>query len=169
MLHLSAQKEQFSLAYAHAIATVAGLTISAMFVDDDSVDLTLVKRAGPHRFRSPRLDLQLKCTARAIVKDNHVSFPLKRKNYDDLRSDDFMVPRILVVMQVPSNAKDWLTHSELCTTLHKGAWWASLRGAPSLPDKQASKSVSISRDQVFSPAVLKKLMAQAGQGVELVG
>jgi len=59
------QKQQFSFAYVHAIASRAGFACERPGVDDDSVDLTIAARGWVHQqaiLRSPRLELQLKAT-----------------------------------------------------------------------------------------------------------
>ncbi len=60
-MHISQQQEQFSRAYVHAIASVAGFTIYTPQVDDDSVDLGIAQWQGNHTFtsfdRSPRFIL----------------------------------------------------------------------------------------------------------------
>ena len=95
MMNLDQQKEQFSNAFLHAIAAVSECSVSKPNVDDDSVDWTLLKRIQRRR----RIDLQLKCTGSAeTVTQNGISFGLKKKNYDDLRLVDLVVPRILVVV-----------------------------------------------------------------------
>jgi len=64
-MHISQQQEQFSRAYVHAIASVAGFTIYTPQVDDDSVDLGIAQTGGRGTIRSPRLtgvqDLSWEC------------------------------------------------------------------------------------------------------------
>lgn len=88
-MELSNQKEQFSAAYVRAIASAAGYAVSRPEVDDDSVDRTLSARGGNGSLRSPKLDIQLKCTARRYSGHPLLRFPLRRKNYDDLRGQRF--------------------------------------------------------------------------------
>ena len=168
-MHLSAQKEQFSVAYTHAVATVSGVAITSMTVDDDSVDIGLARKGVGLRFRSPRLDVQLKCTSQDVLSEGQVSIELKRKNYEELRSSDFMVPRILVVMLVPKQVSEWLTHLELESSIRNGAWWTSLQGAHALPAEQKSKVVKIPRSQVFNSDTLAVLMDKAARGEFLAG
>jgi hypothetical protein len=98
------QKEQFSIAFVHAIATVAKVSATRPSVDDDSVDLYLSARGG----RSPMIGAQLKCTENETrLANGHLTFSLPIKNYDDLRRDT-MVPRILIVVVVPQEPGDWL-------------------------------------------------------------
>lgn len=41
-----------------------------------------------------------------------VVYPLKRKNYDELRLTGIHVPRLLVVIQIPESEEEWLRHTE---------------------------------------------------------
>lgn len=97
-MDLNQRKQQFSIAYLHAVASVVGYSTTEPGVDDDSVDRE-IKARGPYgRRRSPQLDVQLKCTEAMASRNGHFSFPLPIKNYNDLRGDDLHVPRILVVV-----------------------------------------------------------------------
>ena len=68
-MDLAQQKQEFSKAYVKAIAAAAGYATQEPTVDDDSVDLGVVARGGGGTVRSPRLDLQLKCTARHLLAE----------------------------------------------------------------------------------------------------
>jgi Domain of unknown function (DUF4365) len=166
MMDLSQRKQQFSIAYVHAIATVAGFSLYDIRVDDDSVDLGVASRIASKIPRAPRLELQLKCTSDLIRKKNHISFSLKKKNYDDLRVDDLIVQSLLVVLLVPKNEHDWLHHSETEMAFRHCAYWTSLRG---MKEKKNPRKVSIRlpRENVFSADVLRNLMMRAGQREQL--
>jgi len=101
------QKEQFSNTYLQAVTTVAGYSLYKPSVDDDSIDWGIAAKGVMGRLRSPRLELQLKSTSRDVLDDNQLRYPLKIKNYNDLRLPDFVVPRILVVLVLPENLTDW--------------------------------------------------------------
>ena len=73
------QKEQFSYAYARAVAATAKVSVSEPTVDDDSVDLLFKKKGGGGAFRSPQLDAQVKCTESADEHADHIAYPLKLK------------------------------------------------------------------------------------------
>ena len=104
------QKEHFSYAYARAVAATAAVSVATPEVDDDSVDLILSQKATGTAFRSPRLEVQVKCAEEGAVtvSATHIHFPLKLKNYDELRPDDVLVPRILLVVLVPATLGQWL-------------------------------------------------------------
>ncbi len=112
------KQEQFSIAYVIAMAAKVGLSYARPSVDNDSVDLSLSGRGYDGKVRSPQLDLQLKCTSRKeIIKDAKLHFPLKLKNYNDLRGEDLPVLRYLVVLIVPENIEKWLELKEDCLIL----------------------------------------------------
>jgi hypothetical protein len=154
---LDQQKEQFSFAYVRAIAATAQIAISEPVIDDDSVDLLFQQRSGDGLVRSPRLEAQLKCTEVANVHPNHIAYPLKLKNYEDLRSADLMVPRILIVVTVPDNLDDWLNHSEAELAVRKCGYWVSLRGKEAT-DNQTNVTVHLPRINQFTVAGLQGIM-----------
>ncbi|MDM8562629.1 DUF4365 domain-containing protein [Candidatus Marithioploca araucensis] len=79
------------------------------------------------------LNVQLKCTSRSeLIKTDHIAYPLKIKNYNDLRQKT-MNPRILIVLQVPEETQDWLKCSEQELTLRYSAYWFSLKKEPAVP------------------------------------
>ncbi|MEH1786699.1 MAG: DUF4365 domain-containing protein [Nostoc sp.] len=114
-MDINQQKEQFSITYIRAIAAVAGYSLYRPEVDNDSVDLGIVSRGGTGKILSPRLELQLKCTAREISNENYIKYPLNLKNYNELKINA-LVPRILVVVLIPEKITDWIkqTEDELC-------------------------------------------------------
>ena len=105
------------------IAAVAGVKVLRTEVDDDNIDIGLERTGGC----APKLDLQLKCTADALPDSGDIAFPIKLKNYDDLRRST-VAPRWLVTMFVPPDCDDWFTvatpPNEIL--LRHCAWWISL-------------------------------------------
>ncbi len=161
-MDLNAKKEQFSQAYVQAVAAVAGYCWSKPSVDDDSIDLTLSAKGSMGTYRSPKLDLQLKCHA-STQPITDFPFPLKLKNYDDLRDSSVLVPRILVVVVVPDLLADWLVHSEPEMILRRCGYWKSIRGEPATSNS-TSVTVTIERAQLFCPSSLTSIMQRIGSG-----
>lgn len=120
------QKARFSLAYIESVASAAGFHVSEPRVDQDSVDGVLYGDFG----QRPRIEFQAKATARDVVRGDRIHFPLPVKNYNDLRVDS-IIPRILIIMIMPTDIREWInqTDEELC--LRHCAYWLSLRGQPS--------------------------------------
>ncbi len=164
-MDISQQKEQFSNTYLQAITTVAGYSLYKPSVDDDSVDWGIAARGIMGRIRAPRLELQLKSTSRELLDDNYLRYPLKLKNYDDLRLVDFAIPRILVVLVLPEHRKDWLQQSEEELCIRYCAYWVSLRGLPETPNT-TTVTISLPRTNQFTVAALQSIMQRIGQGVE---
>lgn len=162
-MHANHQQEEFSRAFVHAVVSVAGYKLQpAALPDDDSVDLSIASRGSHGLVRSPRVDVQLKCR-KGVVDTDPWSFPLKIKNYDDLRHPDYQAPRILVVVVVPDDVAAWLELSAAQLVLRHCAYWMSLRGAEPRPNER-SVTVRIPRGNVFGVDSLRAMMGRLGQG-----
>lgn len=157
-MHANNRKERFSLAYIGAVAAYAGFDLVEPKVDCDSIDGVLISHAG----RRPRLEFQAKATARDLVGDEHVTFPLPAKNYEDLRVD-VIIPRLLILVVLPEHEEDWLNHSEDALILRHCGYWHSLAGQPER-ENTTSVTVHIPRAQRFDPSTLQHLMNQADPG-----
>src|SRR5437867_2868716 len=107
------QMEEFSRAYVRAVAAVVGCEVVESEVDVDSIDVTFSRRTMTGPVRSPKLDAQLKSIALEPLSGSTFPYPVPMKNYDELRSADFMVPRILIVVIVPPLLADWIGHTEV--------------------------------------------------------
>ncbi|TDY40482.1 uncharacterized protein DUF4365 [Alicyclobacillus sacchari] len=161
-MDLNLCKEQFSFAYVNAVAAAAGFSTVRPSVDVESIDLTICSQDRTGRFRSPKLDVQLKSTAQDILYEEVIKFPLKRKNYDDLILKDILVPRILVVVVLPDAEQEWLSQSEDGLLLRRCGYWISLSGRPET-DNQYSVMIEIPRRQVFSVESLTEIMRTIGR------
>jgi hypothetical protein len=160
---INQRKEQFSHAYVRAVASVAGFTLAKPEVDDDSIDLIIAQRGGGGTVRSPRVEVQLKCTERPLAQNGTLSYPLILKNYDDLRAENVLVPRILVVLCVPEDLADWVEHTERQMLIRRCAYWASLRGLAATTNT-ASVTVHIPLANTFNPTSLNEIMARVCGG-----
>jgi hypothetical protein len=164
-VEINQQKEQFSNAYLQAVASVAGYSLYKPAVDDDSVDWGIAARGTIGRIRAPRLELQLKSTSRDVLTDNAIRYPIKLKNYDDLRMVDFAIPRILIVILLPDNLGDWVQQSEQELCMRYCGYWLSLRGMPETQNK-STVTVSIPRNNQFRVTALESIMQDIGQGIQ---
>jgi len=160
------QKEHFSYAYARAVGATAAVSVATPEVDDDSIDLVLFQKATGTVFRSPRLELQVKCSEQGAVtvSDTHVHYPLKLKNYDELRADDVLVPRILLVVLVPNDLGDWLKWTAQELAVRRAGYWLSLRGMPPTANT-TSVTVQVPLTNEFSVEQLGAIMKRIGNGL----
>lgn len=162
-MDLSQQKEQFGSTYVRAIASVAGYSIYRPDVDDDSVDLGIAARGLAGVIRSPRLELQLKTTSVANLGNTSIRYPLKLKNYNDLRSDNFAIPRILVVVLVPDELPNWLQQSDAELCMRYCGYWMSLRGMPET-ENTSTVTIYLPRSNQFTVSALQSMMQLISQG-----
>ncbi len=155
------QMEEFSLAYISAVAAVSGCQVINPRLDYNSVDGMLRSSEG----RQPQIDFQAKATSQDFLRGENIHFPLKKKNYEDLR-DDIMIPRILIVVLMPREPEWRLTQTpdELC--LRHCGYCLSLEGQPEKPN-EATTTVSIPTSNIFDRSHLRDLMTKAGNGSPL--
>lgn len=163
-MHITQQKEQFSIAFVRALATVAGFRVTRCEVDDDSIDVGLAgnRRQGRTQ-RAPHLDLQLKCTETDDGTGEELVFDLPIKNYNDLRIVEVHVPAILVVVCVPPDVGEWLDESPEQTAMRRCAYWLSLRGSPSVAN-ESTRRVRMPRSNQFNVAAVRAIMTRIGEG-----
>jgi hypothetical protein len=165
-LDLAAQMEQYSQAFLYAVSAAAGFGLSRPVPDTDSVDWTIW--AGSELQSRPKLDLQLKATSQDVLRDGHLAFRLSKKNYDDLRADRLMVPRMLLVVVVPQDPSDWMDQSEDALVMSRCGYWMSLKGMPDGGD-QASFTVQVPRANQWDGAALAEIMRRIDAGQPLDG
>lgn len=161
---LNHQKEQFSLAYAIAVASVAGCSHGQPVPDEDSIDIAFSSARNGTVFNKPRLEAQLKATSRNLLQDDHIAYPLPVKNYDELRGDTH-VPRILVVVVVPDQSDSWMRQEEFKTHLYRCAYWVSLFGMPAVGNT-STVTVHVPRKQIFNPKALSDMMDRIATGAK---
>lgn len=147
----------------HAVAARAGYGTAIPLPDDDSIDWVILGTGANGTPRRPRLEVQLKCTARSVLQPTDLHFPLELKNYNDLRITNILVPRILLVMTIPDLLPDWLAQSEQEMALRHCLYWASLRGMPTTTN-QSNVTIYIPRTQVFTPDELHQMMLRIDKG-----
>jgi len=125
-------KAEFSHAYVRAVVHAAGYFVQEANrnMDSEGVDLTLFARGAGGVVTAIRLDVHLKATAKE--RGNQDSFPLDLdvKNYNELRTESLQIPRILVVVVVPSETPMWVSASQDELTIRNCGYWMSLRGMP---------------------------------------
>ena len=157
------QMEQFSLAYIRAVAAQAGYRIGVAEPDWDSMDGVLISDTG----RRPRIEFQAKATGRDIfTRDGNLSFPLDVGNYNNLRVPTPIIPRILIVVLVPSDIDDWLSQSESELCLRRCAYWTSLEGYQAVPNS-STVNITIPANRIFNREQLDSMMESADGGEPL--
>ena len=156
----SDRKEALSRAYVAAVAAGAGYTLAVQDFDRDGVDVQ-VRAGGAMR---PSLDIQLKATVRlGEGGDDDFRYPLPRRNYDLLR-EPTIVPRILVVLDLPREEGRWISMSAEELVMRRCAYWANIAGFPETSNTE-TVTVAIGKRNRFDTEGLGNLMERARKGV----
>lgn len=114
MLTVQHRQESLCRAYVQAIAGCCGMGSSTP-APDYGIDLSLhgISIVGNDRFESGfRIDVQAKATTRAHLTQTEVRFDLTVRDYDSLRLETELVPRILVVLVLPRSEAQWLNQTD---------------------------------------------------------
>jgi Domain of unknown function (DUF4365) len=172
MKPLSSQniESELSYAYLHAVASAAGVSCSGgtRHEDNAGVDAKLVGW-GPFPGGGYRTEVDIKVQLKATVQQPTIVgdcfsyyFP-GISQYNDLRSAAVSTPRILVVLFLPENPVEWMSHTEDALLLRRCAYWVSLRGAP-VSSNETGQTVYIPKNQKFDADGLRGLMAAISNG-----
>ena len=167
-------ESELSYAYLHAIASRAGFScsITNRHLDNAGVDAQLDSNdellAPDSKLASVSLQVQLKATCQEpVMQEGCYSFSLPIKQYNNLRMPRLFIPRILVVLYLPTDRQHWLSHSDDMLVSKRCAYWVSLRGAePSENPKH--QTVYIPCAQRFSPVALTEIMTRISREEEML-
>jgi len=163
-MYITQRQEQFSNAYLRIVATVAECKLAKPDVDDDSVDFNIQGKGFTGVISRPQLDVQLKCyMLNSSVASGGFTYPLKIKNYNDLRITDILVPRILVVVVVPRDPTDWFNQSDDETLLKYCSYWASIRGKSEVTNN-TTVSVHFPQSNRLTAVELRRLLQLVASG-----
>jgi Domain of unknown function (DUF4365) len=166
-------KSELSYAYLHAVAAHAGCTVAIADRHTDGAGIDAIIRAK-ERFSEESvlthftIEVQLKATSRLLEIDNRGRYPfsLEIPHYDKLRDENTQAQLILVVLLMPENREEWLSHSEESLTAKRCAYWVSLRGAPE-SQNTTSQTIYLPQSNRFSPESLRALMTEVSRGRKL--
>ena|SRR6185503_19231279 len=156
-------ESELSYAYLHAVAARARMACAEAHRHEDNsgVDARLVSW-GPFEnsyFTEAYINVQLKATIAQPADDGHrYSYFLRGvERYKKLCEEPRMIPRILVVMFLPEDSGEWLSHTEERLALRRCAYWTSLLGAPETANRDG-QTIYIPKANVFDATALTVLM-----------
>jgi hypothetical protein len=163
-MHITHQQDYFSRAVVQAIAAAAGVGATIPSYDQNSKDIVF-EAADTIDAPGAQLEAQLKCTMTVDPSPEAFSYDLPVGNYNSLRRPDTFIPRILIVVVVPSETPDWLVAVSPDTiTLKRCAYWVSLQGEPETTNT-STIAVKIPTSQVFDVAGLLSNLKPPGGAV----
>jgi hypothetical protein len=156
-------ESELSYAYLHAVASKAGMACKpgSRHEDNNGID-AIVTAWGPFLgggyLTEIDIKIQLKATIQTPADDGtRLSYFLPGvSRYDDLRTETVEIARILVVLFLPTDSNEWLSHTADQLLLRRCAYWESLRGAPATTNA-TGETVKLPKLQTFTPAALLAL------------
>jgi hypothetical protein len=164
---------ELSYAYLHAVAARGGFacTYSDRHLDGAGVDAIIYedgrRLSANSRLTSFEVHIQLKATFKVPVEqEGKFSYSLTVPRYDRLRTPKVNSARFLVVLYLPSEATEWLNHSEDGLITKRCAYWVSLRNAPDSANPK-HQTIYIPRSQMLTVDSLTSIMAAASRQEEI--
>ncbi|BAZ14373.1 hypothetical protein NIES4071_62160 [Calothrix sp. NIES-4071] len=160
-MDINIQKEEFSYAYIYAVVSAAGYScqIASRPLDIGGIDIIISGVEREDSLYPPRLEVQVKSTSTSVLSSDSIRYPLKLKNYNELRKQKTLVPKILVVVLIPDDQSEWLNQSEDELCLRRCGYWLSLRGQPETTNTDRV-TVYLPRQQMFTAGAIKNIMQQ---------
>lgn len=95
-------------------------------MDIGGIDIIITGEEKEFTLYPPRLEVQVKSTSTAVIDNEFVRYPLKLKNYNELRKSKTLVPEILIIILLPDNPSEWVNQSETELCLRRCGYWLSL-------------------------------------------
>lgn len=172
MITVNHQKESLSRSLIQAVAGRCGMACS--FSDFDyGIDVTVndvSERMDNDKRRYIEsgftIAIQAKSTTTATLEDDDVVYDVEVKNYNDLRDPNVGTPRILVLLVLHDDEREWLALTEEQLIMKRSAYWHSLKGEPPTANDSTIR-IRIPRTNVFNVEALQELMGRRKDGVDL--
>lgn len=167
-MHITTQKEHFSIAYIQAMVATCGFNYNTPKIDDHSVDMEVFTTypynpEQSHLITDPRICLQLKATERLEFKNGVASFSLSKKNYDDLRAMGYQNPRYLIILDLPKSTAQWLKHKKKFMALKNHFYWVSLANLANSKNR-TKVNITVPINQRLTTETLIKMLEKARTG-----
>ena len=153
-MDLNQQKEQFSLAYVHAVAACAGYQLELPSSQRDGIDGHISSDIG----LSPIIQFQAKSSARDLLRDDGVHFPLPITNFRTLQKDT-KNKRILIVVMLPEDPAEWMLRDNKQLCLRGSGYWVSVRDQDDSANKE-TVTVLVPSANPFDIDQLRMMMQQ---------
>lgn len=165
---------ELSYAYLHAVAARAGFgcNFGSRIDDAASVDALLrvdEKLSVDSCLWNFPIEVQLKATQQTLTESNgKFSYFFKGVDrYERLRDPGSPLPKLLIVLILPSDSSQWLTLDENSLIARRCAYWVSLKGAP-VSDNSTGQTIAIPRSQMLSVDGLRDVALRLSRQEDLV-
>ncbi len=147
-------KERMAHAVLEIIAARAGCEVLQPSTDYTSIDACVKPMSGTPGFQ---IDVQIKGSSSLSGTKTEIKFPLPKKNFDDLRTTDLILPRMLIVTELADSCENWLKCTNKSIRFNKSIFWVDLYGRPA-SSNSTNVTISIPRTNVLTADKLANLM-----------
>lgn len=129
--------------------------------EDVGIDYHLRLPTQKDRIGRPVLDIQLKSVREHKLrgKGDQIVYDCPAQNYNDLISTDDTIPRILVLVIMPTDLDTWVSITEEELAMKLKAYYLSLRGEKESKNSDSQK-VDIPKKNIFNVDTLKQIIAK---------
>ena len=165
---------ELSYAYLHAVAARAGFSCKVGNRMDDGASVDAFVRVNERIDPTSVLwnfdfEVQLKATKQILTESNgNCSYFFKGiDRYDRLREPGSPLPKLLVVLILPSDSSQWLTLDEKSLIARRCAYWVSLKGAPE-SDNGTGQTIAIPQTQILTVGRLRNVAMRLSQQEDLI-
>ncbi|HKI32254.1 MAG TPA: DUF4365 domain-containing protein [Gemmataceae bacterium] len=164
---------ELSYAYLHAVAARAafGCEYAGRPSDNAGVDayLRIRERLAPDAIHTNfPIEVQLKATSKVpALEAGRYSYWLDDvKRYNELRVRSAPMPKLLVVLFLPEDARRWLEHSEDALIARRCAYWVSLWDAPETRNR-SGQTIYLPQANLLSPEGLREVARRLSREEDL--
>lgn len=159
--------ELLQIGYLHSVVAAAGCNLGAPF-PDRGIDWTVNHESTQHAL-DPEASIKISLKSTSTVAPNpsgiHFSFRVENDHLLKLEASPVLIPRILVVMLVPTSWDDWIDVGTDNLTINHCCYWVNLAGEQHTLAASGKTTVHIPTANVFDAAALCGIMQRVGSGV----
>ncbi|MFD7545864.1 DUF4365 domain-containing protein [Pseudarthrobacter sp. NPDC059871] len=159
--------ELLQIGYLHSVVAAAGCSLGAPF-PDRGIDWTVNHESTQHAL-DPEASIKISLKSTSTVAPNpsgdHFSFRVENDHLLKLEASPVLIPRILVVMLVPTSWDDWIDVGTDNLTINHCCYWVNLAGEQHTLAASGKTTVHIPTANVFDAAALCGIMQRVGSGV----
>lgn len=117
----------FGEAFVQTLGVAAGLTVAKSQPDVTGDDFTFGYPGSLGGVYFPKIDVQVKSWSRPAEKRGKWSYRMTVDHFNNLAGTNYLLPRFLVLVVVPPDARDYAHVEQQGLLLRYAAYWVSLR------------------------------------------
>ena len=163
---ITASMEVLQVGYFHAVVAASRCSLGSPS-PDRFLDYIVNHQSRSHTVdNEATLKVALKATTQVDIGSlrdrSSFSFKLKNEHLEYLAISNPIVPRVLVVMTLPTSIDEWTVAAHDALSIRHCCYWVNLEGET--PTGKTDTSVKVSTAQIFDSEALCGMMQRIGRG-----